>query len=352
MTVYMPILRGRAGDFLALGKVAEELRPFVRALIEVMPAERTRDDENRTVLQSVAVFEERVEEHLPAERVFAVDCRPVLDRYGHPHGCGAVTMVSNVMERLGRRIIPVLRPTDEDCEFRDAGLAARRHGRGACLRVPWAGPRTAAEDARLSRRMDRLANLRFTDVDLVIDLWAVDSDARLRNRTNDALRSLRWASRFPMRSITVASGAFPRDLDAMPFGAPVPVPRRDAALYRTVAASHPGVFYGDYGVSSPRAEPRTPHPELRYTFDDYWYVYRCERGDGAGAPGGFDDLCKAVVADLRSARGVASSWGDQEIERFAAGQPLLPRRPGSWYACGMSHHVATVVDRLNRLGRP
>ncbi|MGC5010071.1 beta family protein [Streptosporangium sp. DT93] len=351
MTGYMPILKGRAGDFLALGKVAEELRPFIRALVEVMPVERKRGEEGRTVLQSVAAFEERVEGHLSAECDLVVDCGPLLDRYGHPHACGAMTMVSNVMEKLGRRIIPVVRPTDRDCEFRDAGHAARRHGRGVCLRVPWPGSRARVEGSRLSRRMEH-ANLRFTDVDLVIDLWAVDSDALLRSRTADALTALAWASRFPVRSVTVAAGAFPKDLGTVPFGAPTPVLRSDAALWRTVTASRPGVFYGDYGVSSPRAERRNPHPELRYTFDDYWYVYRCERGDGPGALGGFEDLCKAVVTDFRPARGAVSSWGDQEIERFAAGRPLLPRRPGSWHACAMSHHIATVVDRLRRLERP
>ncbi|MGJ6965481.1 beta family protein [Streptosporangium sp. G11] len=355
MTVYMPILKGRASEFLALGKVAAERRPSVRPLIEVMPLESDTGDGDRATIESVAAFEKRVEEHLPAERVFAVDCHRLLGRHRNPDDRGVMSMVSNAVRKLGYRMIPVVRPEDGEHAFRSAGYAAAQHRKGACLRVPWAAPRTSADDARLSRRIRDHLGLEFKDIDLVLDLWAVDSDALLKDRTADAWQALTWAKRLPVRSITLAAGAFPRTLDDVPFDTPVAIPRRDAALWTTVAASYTGteLSYADYGVFSPRvSQGRNPHPNLRYAVDGRWYAYRCERREGTGALGGFDDLCKAVVADLRPSRGTAFSWGDEQIERFADGQPLLPRRPESWHACSLSRHFATVLDRLGHLRRP
>jgi len=356
MTVYMPILKGRASEFLALGKIAAELRPSVRPLIEVMPLVSDTGEESRSIIESVAAFEKRVEDHLPVDRVFAVDCRRVLDTYKSPDGRGVMSMVSNAVRKLGYRMIPVVRPGDGECEFRSAGYAAAQHGRGACLRVPWSGRRTFADDARLSRRIRDHLGLEFKDLDLVLDLWAVDSDALLKDRTAAAWQALTWAKRLPVRSVTLAVGAFPKTLADIPFGTPAAIPRRDAVLWTTVAASYTGateLAYADYGVFSPRvSQGRNPHPNLRYAVDGRWYAYRCERREGLGALAGFDDLCKAVVADLWPSRGAAFSWGDEQIERFANGQPLLPRRPESWHACSLSHHFATVLERLAHLRRP
>ncbi|MEU8380456.1 hypothetical protein [Streptosporangium sp. NPDC048865] len=352
----MPILKGRAGEFLALEKVAAELRPFLRPLIEVMPVEPGTGHAGRAVIESVTAFERRVEEYLPAGRVLAVDCHRLLGGHGRPDDHGAMAMVSNAVQKLGYRMIPVVRPEDGERAFRSAGYAAAQHRRGVCLRVPWPAPRTSADDARLSRRIRGDLGVGFRDIDLVLDLWAVDSDALLRDRTAAAWQALTWARRLPVRSVALASGAFPGTLDDVPFGTPVTVPRRDAALWTTVAASYTGtteLFYADYGVFSPRvSRRRDPHPNLRYAAGGQWRVYRCERREGTGALGGFDDLCGAVVADLRSSTGTVSSWGDEQIGRFADGRPLLPRRPESWHACSLSRHLATVLDRLTHLRRP
>lgn len=266
-----------------------------------------------------------------------------------------MSMVSNAVGKLGYRMIPVVRPEDDECAFRSAGYAAAQHRKGVCLRVPWSGPRTSADDARLSRRIRDQLGLRFRDIDLVLDLWAVDSDALLEGHKAAAWQALTWAKGIPVRSVTLAAGAFPKSLADVPFDTPMAIPRRDAVLWTDVAGSYTAteLSYADYGVSSPRvSQGRNPHPNLRYAVDGQWYAYRCERREGPGALAGFDNLCKAVVADLWPPRGAAFSWGDEQIERFANGQPLLPRRPESWHACSLSHHFATVLERLTHLRRP
>jgi hypothetical protein len=58
-----------------------------------------------------------------------------------------------------------------------------------------------------------------------------------------------------------------------------------------------------------------------------------------------------LIADQWPPFGTSYSWGDQQIEGFALGQPELPWKMESWQVCGMSHHFASVLDRLANLGQ-
>ncbi|MET8867650.1 beta family protein [Nonomuraea sp. NPDC004580] len=354
MTVYMPILKGRASEIQALGKIQKENLASVRALIEVMPPDQSPEDGRQAVIEAATIFEKRVKDHLPRQRVFAVDCTRLLSRRW-PHVCGAISGVSNIMHRHGYSVIPVIRPTDRDCELVDAGRAAKQHQKGVCLRVQWGEHRTAADDGQLARRVRQLMGLGLSDFDLLVDVWSVDSDSRLRKGIERARQALTWAGKWPFRSLTLAAGAFPKDLGDVPFDTPTAIPRHDACLWSSAAAAYEGpldVFYGDYGVSSPRAgQGFNPHPNLRYTVRDQWVVYRCKKLEGPGALRGFQDLCRAVIADQWPPFAASYSWGDQQIERFALGQPELPWKMESWQICGMSHHFATVLDRLANLGQ-
>ncbi|AQZ63280.1 hypothetical protein BKM31_19050 [[Actinomadura] parvosata subsp. kistnae] len=356
MTVYMPILRGRASEFQVIGQTLTRTRRSIRPLVEIMPMDTRVDDKRQELLKAISVFEERLKRYMSDDDVFAVDCKRLFDRYEHAEVCGVMTAVSAAVKRAGRCMIPVVRPTDDEREFQAAGRAATQHGRGACIRVAGRGTPTPAQTAQLSRTVRHLMGLTFKQVDLVLDMWAIESDVALTERVERARQALKWAAHLPVRSVVLAAGAFPKQLTDIPFETATPLPRRDATLWTAAAPFHAGnaeLGYGDYGVASPGGtQGRRPHPNLRYTIDDHWDVYRCSRQEGDGAFSGFRKLCQAAIADHWPPHSAAFSWGDQQIEAFASHQTALPNQPDSWRACGMSHHIATVVDRLARLGQP
>src|SRR4051794_35534391 len=117
-------------------------------------------------------------------------------------------------------MVPVLRAYEGGRRLVEHGLAARMHLGCAVLRLqPHLDSVGAAEIGRLLRG----AGLQVEQVDLMIDLaeTACVGDAdRIEDR---ARRVLRWARTLPWRSISVASGAMPPNLDDLPTDEPVTV---------------------------------------------------------------------------------------------------------------------------------
>ena len=353
MTVYMPILKGRESELVALGNIPDEQRSRVRPILEACPTDNG-DPQNRTLSMEATTFSGRASANLPRNRAFAVDCDRLVKRYGRPDSGGAMSVVADAMAREGFKIIPVFRQTDTPDDIAQVAYVSAQHGGGACLRLAWTAPRGADRDAKLSRLLRNDLRLGFAMVDLVIDLWEVISDYDYTAGIRRAQQALAWAMPKPWRSINLACAAFPKGLSDLPFDGPAAVPRRDAELWYKVAGSRNGIGYGDCGVANPRMPPgRTPHPNLRYTSDEDWIIYRCPRGQGSGAYGCFRDLCRAVITSEHWAtRGSAFSWGDEQIELYANGHAGPRNDPSGWRACGMSHHFATVLNRLEHLGRP
>lgn len=360
VTVYMPILKGRNAELRAVEQIPPDQHSMIRPLIEVMDTKPDRDDVRaRTLQKDAADFADSVRDRMPPGMVFAVDCRHLIRTYGRPDNAGAMAQVSAFIHMHGHRMIPVFQQTDDPEDRTEVGQAAATHGLGACLRLPCGPPRRAADAARLSRLV-RTMGLGMPEVDLVLDLWAIKSDHDLRQGVVSARQAIAWACGMPWRSITLAGGAFPREINDLPFDTSTSLPRREALVWTEVVSSITDdrkIGYADYGVSHPRKPPPygRAHPNLRYTVDECWEIYRCAKrdGGGGGALGCFRDLCKGVIAsDHWPPQGTAFSWGDQQIERFAAGMSPVRNDPASWRAIGMSHHFAVVVDRLCRLKGP
>jgi hypothetical protein len=157
---------------------------------------------------------------------------------------------------------------------------------------------------------------------------------------------LRWARSAPWRSVAVAAGAMPPNLDDLPTDEPVPVGRLDAQVWTRL--SEPGIGYADYGVTSPVRRLGINHrqlPTLRYTAERDWWIYRWARRGGRGDDR-CHDLCRTLLDSPQwPATGARFSWGDAQIAR----QARSARGAGSsanWIAWSTSHHIAHVLHAL------
>lgn len=357
MTVYMPIVKAKEGEFRALENIPAHDHPNTRPIIEALPGEGHHE---RTLYGDALNLAKNVVHRIPDDLRFAIDCRYLVTQYGRPDVGGAVRLVFEAIGQFHYAATPVFRLTDDPDDLDDVAQAVQEHQRGACLRLPWTGPRHGSKDAKLSGLLRRMG-LAFRDVDLLVDLWAIESDHAAAQQVRCAREALAWAAGIPWRSVTLAGGAFPPPggVSAAPMDAPVEAPRRDAGVW-LAAVSHAGrhrkTGYADYGVASPRkpsGRQLSRHPKLCYTVDDHWKIYRCAAGEGEGAFDCFRKVCQAVVnSDDWPSQGAAFSWGDRHIEQFAAGASTLPNTRASWRACGQSHHLAMVRHRLDHLRRP
>ena len=331
--VYRPILRPRRGELAALHHLDTAAARRVIPIIEVSPT-----DQLGTLLRKIP----------PRTGAIAVDLGAVDDSFD-PLTSPPLDLAEELAE-LGVAVLPVLRAYDSRRRLVEHGLAARMHLKRAVLRLqPHLDARNAAAATETTGRMLAGAGLDAEHVDLVIDLAETACAADANSVETRARQVLRWARASPWRSVTVAAGAMPPNLDDLPTDEPVAVGRLDAQVWARL--SEPGVGYADYGVTSPVRRLGISHrqlPTLRYTAERDWWIYRWARRGGR-SDDRCHDLCRTLVDSAQwPAAGARFSWGDAQIAR----QARSARGGGSsasWIAWSTSHHIAHVLEALTPL---
>jgi hypothetical protein len=285
---------------------------------------------------------------LPAGLTVAVDVRHLADLTD-----GVRRPVRDIADDLAGCLIPmmpILHLDDSPELAADVRYAADLHGGRGVLRL---GSDTQDPDeAEAEEALDRLRDQGGLTIErwhLLLDVFEVRSERDLTRFEPVVRKCVSWARRYPWSSITVAAGAMPESVSHLPVNRPAPMQRWDLQLWRRVADL--GVQYADYGVAHPciGGAGWRPMPSLRYTDDDVWWIYRWSQ-DPVGRPAMYD-LCEALVASEHwPAEGRDFSWGDQQIAARADGRGG-PGNATNWRAWATSHHLAHIVDQLNRTER-
>lgn len=346
--MYVPVLKGKPGEFLAWRNASGDVVAGCRPVFEVVP--------NRGELRDLTDFVRQVAVGWPADAVLTVDTG-ALDQAAPIEGTAdrAVAWTSRALLDRGVPARPVLRLDDDPSVLAEVAAAVALHGRGACLRLgsEEEDPDPGAAAALAPSALDA-AGLDPADVDLLIDLRQVSSSRDVARTAPVALAVLSWASASgPWRSVALVVGAFPASISQLPTCASSPVRRYDADLYDAVLSGGPAVVphYGDYGVAHPAVPTpvrQGPLPNLRYCSGEEWQVFR-ERRDLPGNDS-FFTLCGRVRSSAYWA-GAGYSWGDGEVDRCADASGGAGTAT-QWRAYGTSHHLAQVTDRLASLGAP
>lgn len=329
--VYRPILRPRRGELAALSHLEAGDAARVMPILEL--------DSGPGVLPLIR-------ELPPRTGAIAVDFGELPDS-PDPFAAPSLDLAEQLAD-LGVAMLPVLRAHESGRRLAEHALAARMHLRRAVLRLrPHLDAGNPAAANALTERLLRGAGLEIEEVDLLIDLAETACVAHADRVEDQARRVVRWARGLPWRSVSVASGAMPPNLDDLPTDRAVTVGRLDARVWTRLG--EPGVGYADYGVTSPvRRHGVQRHrqlPTLRYTAEQDWWIYRWSRRGGR-SDDRCQDLCRTLVTSAHwPASGARFSWGDAEIARRAR----IARgggSPASWMAWSTSHHIAHVLRHL------
>ncbi|MFI5936762.1 beta family protein [Actinoplanes sp. NPDC051494] len=327
---YRPILRPRRGELTALHHLDAVAARRVMPIVELGPHDR---------------LPQLIKQIPPRTGALGVDLAAIADP-ADPLASPPLDLAEE-LAAIGVPMLPVLRAGDSGRRLAEHGLAARMHLKRAMLRLqPHLDVRNAAEATGTTGRLLAGSGLEPERVDLLIDLAETACAAHADRFEERARHVLRWAGTQPWRSVTIAAGAMPPNLDDLPTDEPVPVGRLDAQVWSRLSA--PGVGYADYGVTSPVRRDGVHHrqlPTLRYTADADWWIYRWSRR-GARSDDRCHDLCRAIVTSPQwPSEGARFSWGDAEIARRAR-SAMGGGSPAGWIAWGTSHHIAHVLHTL------
>lgn len=342
--MYLPILKGKQGEFDAWKNISPSRRGQIQPLFEIV------SDKGAT--QDLIKFRDGLLKASLSNDVLAIDFgRLGVGAVESSTGLAPYAWLHQELSDSNIEFQPVVHLGDSEEQVRDATEVAGK--RGLLLRIGGMelDPAPASMDTSLH---DWCADhaLRTEDVDLLIDLGSIHGLDPL-SVSDMATAYLSWATNNgPWASMILSSGAFPQQISNMRKGIYNFVERADAALWQRMQNSTAiELRYSDHASRHPDLVEgqmwNGPLPNLRYATGSHWIIWREGKDEQQGFST-FYDVCENIVAHPEFL-GAGFSWADETIESKAQRNPG-PGAGQQWITLGLSHHIELVADRLSRLG--
>lgn len=348
---YVPILRWKRGEKIALARVLPEDRARITPLIEI----------TRKIFEAPKNGKKKGMKPSPAE-VLSQQIEHVLEHWGMSpffldlwHIDGQVSLAGGVAHPLthaadaartaGLQLVPVTALARSRAFQSTVSQICRTDGRGLCLRLlacEIVQPSFSGKLEALIRGLGR----KESETDLMLDCQVLDIQS-------PSLPVL--LARIPRlnlwRSLIVTAGAFPPDLQKFKPGSHV-IPRSEWLAWKHYSSngkrpSRQSTFSDytiQYGLYREPVDNCNPSASIRYTVGDDWLIMRGEGIRNKNGPGRAQWTANAILLrDRPDFYGRDFSYGDNFIFEKSY-DPDNHGSPEGWIRAGINHHL-TVVSR-------
>jgi len=348
---YVPILRWKRAERIALRRLREGDRRIITPLLELIPRDFGPNSKNVTpatenVLTKIAA---EIEKDWGTTPIF-VDPRLLSPMPPLSTGVHALLFLATEAQARGLAIVPVSGLGRDPAYQAAIGAIASSQGRGLCLRIHPSELSAPDFSARVDKLL-RIFGIQEPHVDFCLDCQGhVPSQAELM-RLESLIPSLReW------RTFIVASGAFPQDLQGFSIGQHL-LHRADWTLWRDHVVPPPRATrlpaFADYTIQwGYFAEPPDRanfSASIRYTAPENWVIMRGEGVFHDGSPGFAQWPANAQLLCARPEFcGPNFSEGDRYIYEMA-NQGVRTGGAESWLRAGINHHLTFVARQLANL---
>lgn len=343
---YVPILKGKKGEFTALEKLPDGIKDAIIPVIDVVSLPGKSIDE---IVESViGYFDSWDKARLIYIDCYMIDDEGLLDNGAHP----AKHLSESLLEK-NFNVLPVFNNVLSLEHKQVIKELAEKIGEGTGLRIY----DTTVEgiNNKIEESLSFL-NLAPEQIDLIIDLRSlIDADVQSKIEfVENLFDNLRYLSRW--RSVVLAGGNFPIDLTDL-------TPDEVHHLERKAWSVWNGLVntdeleripsFGDYAISHPKmSEPETDFfnasASIRYTHEKNYYVYR-GRGTQQRGFEQFFDISEALIYSSHY-YGIEHCVGCEFINECATEK----KKKGSlmtWRWVGTAHHITVVVNQLRQFFR-
>lgn len=361
---YVPIMRWRPAEMLALERLYTKDRENITPFIEfIMPPPKTdKNDRTKVVEDSKSKFLRQLPE--VGKRLLKYCGRDAVFLDVHLlDGDIRASAFENILSSAKAvdlfsipvvHIIPVI-GTDADTATRQVAVKyAKIDNRGLCIRID----NSHFKDENLMKHIEEFIKshgLDIKNVDIAVDLQIVDE-------STTAESVIKKINRIPQlknyRSFILSSGAFPKDLSDLQKFENHELNRADWKLWQEIAGNSKlerKPLFSDYTIQHPIFYGYIPganvSASVRYTDDEQWRVFRGQAlnyidKQGQKGPGHKQYIAHARELIKQSFYKQADySFGDSEINRIAS-QDEKTGNPQMWLNIGINHHLTLVARQL------
>lgn len=366
--LYVPCLKGKAGELDALSRTTASVKKDMRPLIELppIPPKYLDGEDDPVPAKSITSHIEPMADRLASawgESPLFVDGFFLEEEDALDDGREPMAAILDDCRDKSLAAIPVV-GIDRVAPYIEAVReAVKKDGNSFAIRLTSRDmddlPDVADEVPRLLEHFEAKPE----DVDLIVDMGPVDS--RVSGVLTAALPPILAAlpSMERWRSLTLLGGAFPTDLSEVPQHSIQHIERVEWEVWLNLRRRQGKLprmpLFGDYAIAHPElvdVDPRLMRmsPNLRYTAEDHWVVAKGEafkrksdRGKSTPASVQIPKIAASLVREPAWC-GEDFSYGDEFIAGCAAGT-AGPGNATTWRAVGTNHHLAFVVQQLSNL---
>lgn len=349
---YIPCLRWKQGEYLALYHLSSSTKTMILPLIEVAEIgyDFETQEDRHSLDEHLKDFAKRVMDNWGKDRCF-VDLRLIGYEQRLADGKYSLDHIFDDLRLEGVSAIPVIGHKPDSLVLTAIRNILAQDKRGLCVRI---GLEAAAKD-NLGLSIDRLLDncrIDFQSCDLIVDLGApnfvpIDGFSRILTSIISQLPHLyRW------RSFNIIGTSFPPSMSGVGLGLSI-IPRNEWRLYKKLVQylRESGLRipnFGDYVINHPQVlllDMRfvKPFASIKYTIDDSWLIMRGNNVRDHGYEQ-HRDLSKAIV-ESKHYSGQDYSNGDRYIYDCAKGKGG-PGNLTTWRRVGTNHHIEFVVREL------
>lgn len=354
---YVPILKGKLGEYGALETLEPLPKSRLTPLIELWPipwdfeAERPAKSID-THLKKVA---QSAKKHWGTERPLFLDLLYIASSEVMKDGRHPLNYVFDEARGHGVQLIPttgINRDTSYQEAVRDTITV---DGRGVCIRLENDDFEDIAElNGELSKLL-KFFQLSPAETDLVMDFKELSEGQTspiiiaVRSILNSLLDVNDW------RTITFTGTGFPENLSQLSSSRINRRPRTEWVIWTALANNRNRIprlpTFGDYAIAHPEpveVDPRLMRmsANLRYTTSNDWIILKGRNVRDYGYEQ-FNGLCR-ILTQLPEYSGPSLSWGDNYI-RNCASDIEGPGSATTWRKVGTNHHLTFVTEQLASL---
>lgn len=345
---YIPILKGKAGEFTALNLLSQDLQQDIIPIIDIVPT-----PPNKTFDKHISDTVNYFKKYWQKDNLIYIDGYMIQDAGNILSGLHPMNFIFNELRKEKFNTVPVISNVT-NLEYNAAIKNILEHDKkGICIRIFRKPVNNITDDIE---RLISFLEITPNQAELIIDLRSLEefSVDELYNLTIAIIQAI--PSLDSWRSFALAGTNFPIDLTKITADQVFPLQRKEWTLWKRLLGNNEikrEPSYSDYAISHPllsKIKTKYPNPSasIRYTHEENFYIFR---GRGTKEHG-YEQFYDISLNLLNNANfyGRSHCSGDEFIYKCGMENDKKGRML-DWRRVGTEHHITVVVEQLRQFFR-
>jgi hypothetical protein len=344
---YVPILKGKSGEFSALEKLDGTIKDLIVPIIDMVP------NPTKTFEKSITDFLGYITKKWIKDKLIYIDGYMIQDQGLMASGMHPLQFIFEELNKKNYNAIPVISNVT-DPGYNDAvKKVCEKDNKGVCIRI---FRKSGLDINDELNRLTSFLNINPNSCDLVIDLRSLEDIGveEIYLYTLNLINNLNYLSEW--RSFVLSGGSFPIDLTELKPDQVHIIQRKEWTLWNNLL--HRGEIerfpsFSDYAISHPllsNIDIGIPNASasIRYTNEGDFYVYR-GRGTRQHSFDQFYDLSESLI-NSSEYYGQNHCPGDEFIQKCG----VEKKKTGSlttWRWVGTVHHLTVSANQVLQFWR-